>query len=82
MQDFSSLYCKIFKLRSNFWRTHVKNFSDNLLAVKFLTLFGTSTFLNKVQGLRQAGRGPARRSSRSPTLVDAVEIAFRTSHIQ
>jgi hypothetical protein len=47
------------KLQSNFWRTHVKNLSDNLLAVKFLTLFGSGTFLNKVQGLRQAGRGPA-----------------------
>jgi hypothetical protein len=62
MQYFSSLYCKILKLQSNFWRTHVKNFSDNLLAVKFLTLFGTGTLPDAVQR-RDAGRRSRNRIS-------------------
>jgi hypothetical protein len=62
MRYFSSLYCKIFKLRNNFWRTHVKNFSDNLLAVKFLTLFGTGTLPDAIQR-RNAGRQSRNRIS-------------------
>jgi hypothetical protein len=66
MQNFSSLYYKIFKLRSNFWRTHVKNFSDNLLAVKLLTLFGTGTLPDVVQR-RNAGRRSRNRISHEST---------------
>jgi NADPH-dependent 2,4-dienoyl-CoA reductase/sulfur reductase-like enzyme/rhodanese-related sulfurtransferase len=57
-------------LRSNFWRTHVKSFSDNLLAVKFLTLFGTGTLPDAVQRGGQAVR---------LSLVGKAETAFRMS---
>ena len=50
------------KLQSNFWRTHVMNFIANLLAVKFIILFGTGASLDGSQR-RNAGRHGRNRIS-------------------
>ena len=43
------------KLHCNFWRTHVMNLIANLLAVKFITLFGSGASPDEIQR-RNAGR--------------------------
>ena len=57
------------KLHCNFWRTHVMNFIANLLAGKFMTLFGSGASPDVIQR-RNAVRHSRNRISNESLKLD------------